>query len=323
MPCIANESNKFKYVQITTSPNALHVPRSLTGTLWRAVLHYQQRVAFQHFMPTLRSFALANVGSVENPRMLKQYLQVLDDQQLFSLAQHLHIFDADSNAPVTRDFIFQVLLSMHEKRRSQLDDINALPLYPTEVYRMLCAWIAYTLCCLQHDNRLDGCVVQELMWDQSTIPVSDASHASNETLALPKLNLQFLTLQDYLLRNFKLFRLEAAYEIRQDLEDVLRRVNPRKTDGGQTEFTGWARMALPIRKFSITKVAKPNLGETQPAYVAAEVCICNSLSLSLSLSWSLMCIGLVWFGLVWFGLVLICTVSVGYRSSHSTRSNSK
>ena len=34
-------------------------------------------------------------------------------------------------------------------------------------------------------------------------------------LALPKLNLQFLTLHDYLLRNFNLFRLETMYEIRQ------------------------------------------------------------------------------------------------------------
>jgi len=29
-------------------------------------------------------------------------------------------------------------------------------------------------------------------------------------LALPKLNLQFLTFHDYLLRNFNLFRLEAT-----------------------------------------------------------------------------------------------------------------
>ena len=40
-------------------------------------------------------------------------------------------------------------------------------------------------------------------------------------LALPKLNLQFLTAHDYLLRNFSLFRLEATYEIREDLADVL------------------------------------------------------------------------------------------------------
>ena len=50
-------------------------------------------------------------------------------------------------------------------------------------------------------------------------------HYSGETcLALPKLNLQFLTAHDYLLRNFNLFRLEATYEIREDVADVLQRV---------------------------------------------------------------------------------------------------
>lgn len=43
-------------------------------------------------------------------------------------------------------------------------------------------------------------------------------------MALPKLNLQFLTPLDYLLRNFNLFRLEATYEIREDVADVLSRV---------------------------------------------------------------------------------------------------
>lgn len=42
-----------------------------------------------------------------------------------------------------------------------------------------------------------------------------SDHYNNESpLALPKLNLQFLTAHDYLLRNFHLFRLEAAYEVR-------------------------------------------------------------------------------------------------------------
>jgi intron-binding protein aquarius len=40
------------------------------------------------------------------------------------------------------------------------------------------------------------------------------------------LNLQFLTLHDYLLRNFNLFRLESTYEIRQDIEDVVARMKP-------------------------------------------------------------------------------------------------
>ena len=63
-------------------------------------------------------------------------------------------------------------------------------------------------------------------------------YSGEHCLALPKLNLQFLTLHDYLLRSFNLFRLEANYQIREDLEDVVRRVAPRVGTDGPVEFTG-------------------------------------------------------------------------------------
>ena len=73
-------------------------------------------------------------------------------------------------------------------------------------------------------------------------------------LAIPKLNLQFLTLHDYLLRNFELFRLESNYEIRQDIEDVIRRISPMYNSDVQTPdhatLTGWARMGIPIKGVS-------------------------------------------------------------------------
>ncbi len=57
-------------------------------------------------------------------------------------------------------------------------------------------------------------------------------------LALPKLHLQFLTLHDYLLRNFNLFRLESTYEIRQDIEDAVSRMKPRRAEDGSCYFAG-------------------------------------------------------------------------------------
>lgn len=45
-----------------------------------------------------------------------------------------------------------------------------------------------------------------------------ANYSGEQPLALPKLNLQFLSPSDYLLRNFHLFRLEAAYEVREDIQ---------------------------------------------------------------------------------------------------------
>ena len=126
----------------------------------------------------------------------------------------------------------------------------------------------------------------------------DTGNLGDTCLALPKLNLQFLTLADYLLRNFQarpppssplhppsprtphrpaacthppprrsrhpflaqLFRLEATREIKQDTEDVVTRLQPRRQRAsGGTSFKGWARMALPISEFRLFKVGKPFL----------------------------------------------------------------
>ena len=79
--------------------------------------------------------------------------------------------------------------------------------------------------------------------------------------------MQFLTFHDYLLRNFNLFRLESTYEIREDVMDIVKRINPRLGDDGSCVFHGWARMASPMASYKIVKVAKPNLGETMPSQV--------------------------------------------------------
>ena len=81
------------------------------------------------------------------------------------------------------------------------------------------------------------------------------NHSKQATHHLPiaKLNTQFLTLYDYLLRNFELFRLESNFGIRQDLCDSLCRLQPRFNPDGSnklemTVFTGWSRMATPLHQ---------------------------------------------------------------------------
>ena len=148
-----------------------------------------------------------------------------------------------------RVFIAEIMVTAHSLQRNTLDDINAMPLYPTEA----------------------------LLWDDTVLPLSEFQAGS--MLALPKLNLQvidtcmriylfvllvtmhttaacvqFLTFQDYLLRSFQLFRLESAYEIREDIADATERLSPKRVFDYETgarvervEFQGWSRMAMPVR----------------------------------------------------------------------------
>ena len=70
-----------------------------------------------------------------------------------------------------------------------------------------------------------------------------------------------MTLHDYLVRNYNLFRLESTYEIRLEIEDQIARMKPWLGDDGSCVFGGWARMCLPIQMFTIVEVARPLLGE--------------------------------------------------------------
>lgn len=78
------------------------------------------------------------------------------------------------------EFLLELLVTRHARRASQLQELNEMPLYPTE----------------------------DVIWNENIVPTEYFS--GDGCLALPKLNLQFLTLHDYLLRNFNLFRLEST-----------------------------------------------------------------------------------------------------------------
>lgn len=107
-------------------------------------------------------------------------------KKLQSIAEYLNLVPPDERNEIENwyrkdaEFLLELLISRHERRTSQLEALNEMPLYPTE----------------------------NIIWNENVVP---SEYFSGEgCLALPKLNLQFLTLHDYLLRNFNLFRLEST-----------------------------------------------------------------------------------------------------------------
>ncbi|XP_015206361.1 RNA helicase aquarius [Lepisosteus oculatus] len=213
-------------------------------------LHYDkitslQRAAFAHF-PELHDFALSNVAAVDTRESLIKQFGYLSPNTLHRVASYLCLLPAlpeGENTTYEKEMLLELLVSRHERRISQIEQLNQMPLYPTE----------------------------RIIWDENIVPTE--YYSGEGCLALPKLNLQFLTLHDYLLRNFNLFRLESTYEIRQDIEDVVSRMKPWQSEYGGVVFGGWARMAQTILAFSIVEVAKPNIGENWPARVRADVTI--------------------------------------------------
>ncbi|KAF3577400.1 hypothetical protein DY000_02035589, partial [Brassica cretica] len=208
--------------------------------------HYDRFMAFQLLVfkkiPKLRDVSLANIGSVHKSSDLRRRLSALSLEDLRDVVcSKLKLVSRHDPWADSKDFLTEVVVSSFEKQQSQKEAINALPLYPNE----------------------------QIMWDESVIP--SINYSGEGCLALPKLNLQFLTLHDYLLRNFNLFRLESTYEIREDIQEAVPHLLAHINNEGETAFRGWSRMAVPINGFKIAQVKQPNIGEEKPASVTAEV----------------------------------------------------
>ncbi|XP_067939363.1 RNA helicase aquarius-like [Watersipora subatra] len=240
--------------------------KEMTNTHYKRIRDLQ-KAAFRDFNEELLKFALSNVSAVDTKSSLRKHLAGLSHDKLALLATSLNLLPHVANSEekgtsednaknhYSKEFIMDLMVFRFERRVSQLEAINEMPLYPTE----------------------------QMIWDENLVPGD--YYSGQGCLALPKLNLQFLTLHDYLLRNFHLFRLESTYEIRQDVEETVYRMKPWQSETGDTLFAGWARMALPIEGFNVVEVAKPRLGENHPARVRADITILLSPRYNIRHEW--------------------------------------
>lgn len=190
---------------------------------------------------------------------IAQYLFLVPDETLTDEEQQTLLADNYGRFRDV-DYLTEMIIFFCERRPSQLQKINNQPMYPSE----------------------------KVIWDENLVPYEH--YDGHNVLPLNKLNLQFLTIHDYLLRNFNLFQMESTCkfvfwrivlirnfldEVRQDLEDVLFRMKPFKHEFNPDEVVwgGWAKMALPITGCRIVQVGKPNVGESSPSEVKADVSI--------------------------------------------------
>lgn len=265
-------SSSITYTDTTSSSPLLSVSE------WRTIHHRRagifQKMCHRYYSEQLPDVIYAGVGLLCAPptnhqtSYLRQSLGGLSDAEFAELLHRMRLIDAHAESrPETydRNFLLAVLEEYLVIPPDPLQELQSSPPYPTE----------------------------QLLWDFSKIPPGHASLLSSPVLSVPKLLTQYLSFPDYLGRNFELVRLESAYGIRSDLTDVIRRVRPvlrqklleehedemysTSDDVGsmlQTEFTGWARMALELQgKLQIIRVHKPLLGHRFPSQVIAEITV--------------------------------------------------
>ncbi|RVX73920.1 hypothetical protein B0A52_02810 [Exophiala mesophila] len=212
--------------------------------------HYEalarlQKVAFQHFEGKLKVLALSNYGSIDNRKDLESHFTNLDDtelQQLCALLGFRTSYPNSTGLQADRNVLLETLLSSFSKSRNFQELITRLSVLPTES-------TLYDPSLLRNDH-YDG----------------------SKPLALPKLNLQYLTLSDFLWRAFQLYQAEAYYGIRKDMESIVRRLKAKPSrEPGKTMFDGFSKMAMAVEKPAIIEVGPPKVGSTNPSFVRAEV----------------------------------------------------
>ena len=206
-----------------------------------------QRVAIQHFKEKLTLLALSNYGALQQRSELESHLAALNEDEIRRLCALLNLrttYPNQTNVTVDRSFFLELILSTFEKRPVFQEAASDLTILPTE------------------QSLYEPALVRNEVYDGS------------RPLAVPKLNLQYLSLGDFLWRSLLLYRSEAFFEIKNDLELVLRRLQPRiSRDSTSVTFDGFSRMAMPIPKPAIIEVGASKVGEVNPAYVRAEIAL--------------------------------------------------
>ncbi|KAL9604198.1 MAG: hypothetical protein Q9179_001945, partial [Wetmoreana sp. 5 TL-2023] len=204
-----------------------------------------QKTSLKYFKEKLTILALSNYAAIDKREELEAHLDPLSDEELASLAGLLGFrtkYPPASKVEVGRELLLEVLLSAHERRRTFREVMMDLSLLPTEA--------ALYEPALLRNEQYDG----------------------SRSLAIPKLNLQYLSVADFLWRAFVLYRCESFFEIRKDMEETVKRLQPQEAQPpNSVRFGGFSRMAIPVSKPAIIEVAPPKVGQDKPAFVRAEI----------------------------------------------------
>ncbi|TPX08986.1 uncharacterized protein E0L32_009565 [Thyridium curvatum] len=205
-----------------------------------------QRTALKNFKEKLTVLALSNYGAIDHRGELENLLEPLTDAELERLLDLLHLrtkYPESLKLGIDRRFLMEVLLTTFERRKTFQESARDLDILPTE----------------------------ESLLEQSLLRTD--SYDGSHPLALPKLNLQYLSVGDFLWRALILYRCESFYSIRQDVESALRRLNPESRKSGETIFSGFSKMALPISRPTVLEVMPATVGDDKPSAVKAEISI--------------------------------------------------
>jgi intron-binding protein aquarius len=219
-----------------------------------------QNVAMKYYEGKLKVLALSNYASIAQRSGLESHLSALSDDELERLCSLLHLrtqYPSQANVPINRALRLETLLTAFERPLDLQSIVSHLSTMPTEID----------------------------LYEPSLLRTE--AYDGSRPLPIPKFNLQYLNLGDFLWRSFLLYRSEAFFEIRRDMESTIKSMKPRiNADRSSLQFDGFSKMAVPISKPAVIEVAQPQVGSDKPAFVRAEIILdVNRLNDNLRSEW--------------------------------------
>lgn len=223
-------------------------PAEVTATKYEKLKQLQRTVFLDDtWKVEMEEVYMLNLAKLRRPANLARLLGKLNHVEMARLCSKLNIRTSSvaTGAPHSKEVLCHILVNSFIVHDSRIAKINSQPSYPTEI------------------NIWDRKMLGSGNWDQ------------REILTIPKLNLQFLTVDDFLFRNYTLMRLEHEYNTRSHIEAIVRRLSPYPSvdphNKNLTAFNGKDRMAMIIESFKFVEVSKPKVGESVPGLVQAEI----------------------------------------------------
>lgn len=209
-----------------------------------AAISRLQKVALKLQPEKLKILVLTNFGALSQRDEIVAQLEGLTDAEVLALCQEMGLrtteYPEKTSLVQDRAFLIETLVSVVERKEYYTERLRPMRILPTE----------------------------ETLYDPAMLRIDEEERT--RPVPIPKLNLQYLTIGDFLWRSFILYRHEALYGLRKHLEDTIKRLQPRR-GGNMTRFDGFSRMAIPIGKPAIIETTPPKVGETVPAEVKAEI----------------------------------------------------
>lgn len=227
------------------------------------VLHHErlaklQQIALSSHPEKLKLLVLDNFSSLSQRVRLQRHIDVLSDDEMDAMCAALGlrtVYGNSGDLMQDRRSKLELLLAYHERTPTYQQSLRDMVLTPTETS----------------------------LHETAILRTDD--YDATRPLPIPKLNLQYLSMGDFLWRSFVLHRLETFYAIRKDLESAARKIAPRYA-GPSIKFEGFSRQAIPISKPAVINVSPPLVGQTHSARIEIEVALdVGSLSAGVAREW--------------------------------------